>query len=214
MFEDYEEYYEQTPADEIFLEAREKLIRSLKESVKYHVDSVLKENEKLKQENSNLQKLVKGINQKERELEGEKLKYKNDLRNAKLSELMLDLQAIVYFIDYDSKSGEKCDKCDDSRNISYTTPSGRINYEQCACADRYKEYKTIEKILHEFRYGNNKMLMWFKRYNTNNDNDGYSSGSVIEIFYDNYEHCDIPSYGVHFRDKEKAEAYVEYLNKI
>lgn len=214
MFDDNYDYYEPSVGDEIYLEAREKLINSLKDSVKQHIESVSIENEKLKSENSKLKESVRDITRREKELEGEKLKYKKDIRFERLSELMNDLRVIIYEVTYFNELAEKCNKCDDKREIHYTTPMGRKTAEKCECATQTKKYIVEEKILHEFRYGNNNtMLMWFNRYNTSNGGDGYGGGSAIEVFYDNYEHEDIPSYQIHFRNKENAERHCEWLNR-
>lgn len=214
MFDDNYDYYEPSVGDEIYLEAREKLINSLKDSVKQHVESVSIENEKLKKENLRLTDLVRDIKRRESELENEKLRYKRDIRFERLSELMKDLQVIVYQVDCINELAEKCDKCDDKREIQYTTPLGRKTSEKCECAVHTKKYIVSEKILYEFRYGNNNtMLMWFNRYNTSNGGDGYGGGSAIEIFYDNYEHEDIPNYQIHFRNKENAEKHCVWLNE-
>lgn len=213
-YNDSYDYYEPSVGDEIYLEAREKLISALKDSVKQYVQSVSIENEKLKKENSRLADLTRDIKRRESELENEKLRYKRDIRFERLSELMKDLQVIVYQVDYINELNEKCDKCDDKREVHYVTPLGKNASEKCECAVQIRKYIVSEKILHEFRYGNNNtMLMWFKRYDTSNGGDGYSNGSAIEIFYDNYEHEDIPNYQIHFRNKENAEKHCEWLNK-
>lgn len=212
MYFENDEYYEPSVGDEIYLEAREKLIDALKDSVKQHINSVSIENEKLKQENAKLEKQVIEIKSKERELEVEKEIYKKQLRFERLSELIKDLSVIVYEVTYFNAKKEKCNKCDENRKIYYTTPMGKKASEDCECAATEKEFIVNEKILYEFRESkNNSLLMWFKHYE-DSGREGYSSGSAIEVFYDNYDFKDIPNYNVHFRNKETAEKYKDFLN--
>ena len=68
-----EEYcYEPTEADEIFIEAKEKLEKALKESVQLGIDRTVEENRRLSEENKNLKERMKHIDTERRELESKR----------------------------------------------------------------------------------------------------------------------------------------------
>lgn len=215
MYDYFEEpYYEPTIADEIFFEAREKLINSLKETVKQHLENVVQENENLKKENEKMKQEVTKIRNEKRVFEDEKKNYESKLKRSVLSELLNDLEVIVYSVGSEEYEKQKCDKCNDSREIKYFSPTGKMMFEACECYGRIYKKVVQENILYEFKKdrNNTRILMWFKPYNS--DEDGYTSGTAIQTFYDNYEFEDIEKqYNVYFRIKENAELYCEYLNK-
>lgn len=70
IFIEFEDSYEPTPADEIFLEPQEKL----KKSTVYQVENLKKENEELKKCNSELRKKINELNIQKRQFEEHKEK--------------------------------------------------------------------------------------------------------------------------------------------
>lgn len=210
MFYEEEYYYEPTQADEIFIEANKKLIEALKESVKHHVEKVTKENNRLKEDNEILRKKVRGIKSKERELEKERQEMKRSL----LGELMRDRQMIFYTANYHYYHGEKCNKCDENRNINFISPLGKEMKEICDCYINKKVYTAKEYICYEMRKNKNdsSLIMWFKTYS--DDKDGYTSGHVVKDkdIYNGQKYSDLDCYNAVFKTKEECEGYCEYLN--
>ena len=150
-YEDYgdEPYYEPTPADEIFIEAKIKLEECLKESIKYKMKSLSEENIKLKQENEKAREKVRNIEWREQALEN---KEKNIERNAlqkTFSEMLkpLEEKITIYNVDYEYVYVDKCDQCNDKRKIEFTSPTGKIYYEDCKCNKSHRVFVPIKRCL-------------------------------------------------------------------
>lgn len=103
---DYEEpYYEPTPADEIFFDAKQKLEDCLKESIKDKIKNLENENTRLKAENTKLKNKFCEVERKEKQLKNEEKDLENKVLRRKFAEMLMPLenQYIIYVADYDYK---------------------------------------------------------------------------------------------------------------
>ena len=220
---DFEECYEPTMADEIMNEASEKLKEALKESVKSHYDSIIKENKALKAKNDELQKFVDEIDDIKHGLALEKSQLVNSARRQRLSELMKDFEVELFRVDYESVKKEKCGSCDDKRRIKFFSPSGKELYDNCSC-DKVigKNYFVKPYLCSEFRMDSNssaKLTAFYKinREGTNDEYYGYESSiycsSVLDHGYSDFENLNLNlNRETFFRSKEDAQKYCDYLN--
>jgi regulator of replication initiation timing len=139
-----EPYYEPTPADEIFFEAKQKLEECLKESVKYKLTSTIEENKRLKEENEKMKEKVRNIEWKEKSLNQREKDMERNVLRKKFSEMLKPLEERyqVYRLNYSYVKGDKCNKCNEDRKLKYKTPSGKTAYEDCSCSKTYKVWNT------------------------------------------------------------------------
>lgn len=138
-------YYEPTPADEIFFEAKQKLEECLKESIKYKMEHLAEENARLKTENEKMQEKVRNIEWKEKSLESKEKDLERSVLRKKFSEMLkpLEEQTPMYNADYKWVKRDKCNKCNDDRQIEFTLPSGKKSHEDCTCNKSYKVYYPV-----------------------------------------------------------------------
>jgi hypothetical protein len=214
---DYDEpYYEPTEADEIFFEAREKLINSLKGTVKQYVENVKLENEQLKQDLEKMRKQVQDVKNKERILEREKSDLMNTVRKERLSELLKDFEVERFMVTTARMLAQKCDKCDDDRILHYKTPLGKDQKERCDC---YEDSVNINKpksmLCTEFKvdsHNGNKLRMWYKR-NIYDKEDYYDSSAYLKECYNEQPYESLDKYNIFFDTEEECELYCDWLNR-
>jgi len=215
MYFDEEPYYEPTPADEIFIDATNKLKEALKQSIKYQVDKIGEENEKLKITNEKLLKKVNEIASRERNLVREKNEYERTLKSKRLDELFGDRTVSMYSVTYHNEYSEKCNKCDENRKINFKSPSGKDVQEDCSCKISYAIHEPEEMILTELRQSRGELSMWYQPYRDGND-DGYVSSTHTnkKDIYSNQSYESIESiWKILFRTKEDCQGYCDYLNR-
>jgi pyruvate-formate lyase len=178
MYNYYEEQYcEPTEADEIFMEAKEKLLNSLKGTVKQHIESIKIENENLKKQIQRLELKFNETNYDLQELKKEKSKFAELVRKERLSELLKDFQVERFMVTSLKKYNQKCDKCDDERYIHYKSPLGKNQKELCDCNDdNATVYEVKSMIVTEFALNdrNTKFRIWYK-HNTSDKEEYYTS---------------------------------------
>lgn len=217
MYDYYEEpYYEPTEADEIFLEAREKLINSLKGTVKQYVENVKSENERLKKELYTAKSKLREVETREFALEREKSNLMNTVRKERLSELLKDFQVERFMVTSTTKYAEKCDKCDDERYIHYKSPLGKEHKERCNCCDNSEKiYKPKSMLCTEFKVDSRdskKLRMWYNR-NTYDREEYYDSSKHFEKSYNGESYDILNEYEIFFDTIEECQKYCDWLNR-
>lgn len=228
-YEDYdfdEMYYEPSIADDIFEEAKCKLRDSIKESIKSDLSKLESDNKSLKKENEELKEKLKDIEYRENQLKYEKENYKNDfekkLMKGKFSEIFKDLEEHMcyYRIDREIKYKDKCDKCDNNREIHFIAPNGEDMTYSCDC-NQYKivyipkkcELKSI--FMTKDRYDKSKLFNFTAKYDYYSDYDEINVSiypkSVITEFKEDLV-CDF-EHNQLFSTKEVCQKYCDELNK-
>ena len=108
------------------------------------------------------------------------------------------------------------DKCDDRRKITYKTPSGREQKEDCLCAKYTYTYypKSIDCYkISQYKGSRNREYptpcLYFSR-ESDNDYDVYNRTTNV-YSGDNFEK--INRYGIVFLIKEDCQKYCEWRNK-
>lgn len=217
MYDYYDEpYYEPTVADEIFLEAREKLIESLKESVKQHIENLERENLEIKSKNEKLLKQVSEIESKKLELERAKQTLERDVRRERLSTLLEQLKVERFMVKTKTMYGKKCDKCNEERYIEFISPLGNQLREICDCYDnKVVAYFPKSHLCTEFKVDSqngNKLRMWYKE-NTYDREEYYSSSSYYEKSYTDEDYDTLNIYAIFFDTIEECQKYCDWLNR-
>ena len=218
----WEDFYNEGPSD--FDIAIEEFKEGLRKTVR---DEYVKEMTRLKKENEELQEVKKNFNKIKQEYKDkeEALKRREDnlnyeLARKKFNELttIADFSEHIYVIDYKEGYVPKCDKCDDNRQIHFTSPSGRECKEDCpVCGKRYCIYypKPVDAI--KIRFSKDPYLkneVWAVKYEEYCENITYKKenvwkGAAEEFNFDDYytlrHTC--------FESKELAQQICDRINK-
>ena len=228
-YEDYnfdEMYYEPSVADKIFDEAKDKLKEQIKESIKNEIIELKKENERLKNENEELKEKIKDIDYREQELKYEKERLKNNFENkllrSKFSEIFKDLEENMYYyqIEKTFEYKNKCNKCDENRNIHFNAPNGEEMTYSCDC-NKYKvvykpkKCKLTKIFMTKDKYDKSKLFNFRASYDYYSDYDErnvsiYPEEIITEFKEDLIEEV---KYKQLFSTKEVCEKYCNELNK-
>lgn len=206
----------------------EQLVDDLKESLKKQIkDEYVKEMTRLKKENEELQEVKKNFDKIKQEYKDKEdaLKRKEDnlnyeLAHKKFNELTTigDFSGHIYVIDYKEGYIPKCDKCDENRQIHFTSPTGRDCKEACpTCGKQYCIYypKPIDAI--KIRFSRDPYLKseaWAVKYDSYGDSTTYKKEN---IYKGTAEEFNIDDYYIlrHtcFESKELAQKICDRINK-
>ena len=214
-FDEYEEQeIEYNPLDEVLEQATAALLAAAKGNVAQMVAELKRENAFLKNENSRLSTELMRALSRSRELSD-----KEDELNRMAAQMPIDKffgqRSVIMYKPSHARLGrpDKCDKCNDDRNIWFLTPLGKQAYEACECSGYLYGYQPNEMILTELRKDNRKLLMWFKPYER--DEHGYTSGDFVEdtaVYKPGDDFAKLDKYKAYFRDLADCQAYCDRLN--
>lgn len=210
------------PYEQEYVEFFNNLKNSVKEGVKQELEG-------LKDENSRLQKIVDGIqekeaniNRRERDLQTAIEVSAQSAKSLALKELLEPLEDIYWDITYKHEQMPQCDKCDKYRRREYITPMGRVAYEKCSCDIGKNVYFPKAMTLHKI-YRKDKQLNGYYTMNTRGEELAYYGGNDDRIFetktptkfliskeedFKNYSR-----FNSMFATKELCEKYCEKLQK-
>jgi len=207
-------YYEPSEAESIFDKAKEELKQLLNNSIKYEIEQLKKENENLKEKNKKLQTQVNEIESRERKLEHEKNNMLKTVRRERLSKLMEDFKIVRYSVTTTSMYGKKCNKCNDDRDITFTSPLGKEMKESCECDKSTSIYVPEEDYIHNFSCRDkDKMSYWYTEKSYDND-DYYTSTTYMGELYKGQSYESIENkYRLFFNTEEECQLYCDWLNK-
>lgn len=155
------------------------------------------------------------------------------MKKTKLHELVLQMcpSVIMYHVYKDSSYYRipKCNKCNDSRRIVFTSPFGKEFSDDCPyCGEKYRKFIMEEVELRKLSYTWNTSRYDDKPYysefgcncriydcdyydkkvffNANRCVDDKTFEEIVEFMIDDNE-------GVYFTSKEKAEEFMNRINK-
>lgn len=217
MYDYYDDYYDPSDAEIAMEEIQQILKKSLKLEIQTELEKLRKENEELRE----FRKEKDNYMMKLRSLESEyKVKLEQSERNARqqrIHDLLGDNICIGYSIGSHSERPPKCDKCNNNRQVEFTSPLGRKMKEDCTCAKYITTFNVQETELIKFyisRCGRNERVNRYYKHahHTYNDRDDYNEYDLCYNIYKDEEFGEVNRYSVIFLDKNKAEEYCEWLN--
>jgi len=215
-------YYEPSEADEIFLEAKSKLENALKESIKNKMEQILEENTSLKEENQKMREKVREIEWKEKSLESKEKDLERSVLCKKFSEMLkpLEEKTPMYNVDYKWVYGDKCNKCNENRQIEYTLPSGKRGYEDCTCKKSYVVYYPVLREVVSLSLYKSKdypyKISVTPKYDSPSYDDTYCHFELktyIENLDETYDLKELYYKSVGFKTEEDCQKLCDYLNK-
>jgi hypothetical protein len=205
--EDYEGFYNE-PSD--FEMKMDDLKKSLLDVVK---DEFISEMEKLRKENSELQEIkhrMKAIeferSRERSELERSKEMAKKEAKTMRLGELLKDYKQNIYKSGSVHSQGPKCCKCDDDRQIYYTTPLGRRAKEWCTCDKTTVTYSVKEVTAAYIEH-------WSAEYGIKVNYYDDSRDEVVKSYqmYEPGEDFEKLNSWTYFSEKEDCQKYCDWL---
>ncbi len=218
----WEDFYNEGPSDfDIAIEEfKEGLRKTVKEEILNEMTRLKKENEELQEVKRNFNKIKQEYKDKEEALKRREDNLNYELARKKFNELttIADFSEHIYVIDYKEGYVPKCDKCDDNRQIHFTSPSGRDCKEDCpVCGKRYCIYypRPVDAI--KIRFSKDPYLkneVWAVKCEEYCENITYKKenvwkGAAEEFNFDDYytlrHTC--------FESKELAQQICDRINK-
>ena len=228
MFDyDYDDcFYEPSEFDEKVEEFKDYLRQSVKEEVQQKIERLEKENAELRGVRDNWDKVKRGYEAKQIELERKIADCEYDVKRKRLEGLFeaCGMNVILYSAYPKAVYKTKCDKCDENRKVSFYSPSGREYKEDCECAKYYLKYSPSAYYCTEFRVNRHKtkenpypLMMWFKKYkDCSDDYDGYTydSSNLCKCIYNGEDFAELEERktSIYFRDEEDCQKYCDWLN--
>lgn len=228
-YDEFENYYEPTPADEIFNEAMEKFKETLKDSVKENLKYIQEENKRLKKENDELKQKERQIIDKERilEIREKDLESKSEwsFYKKKFSEILkpLEEQLDMWYVSPLSELIPKCDLCDEERKVEFVSGSGKKIKGDCECKRYHRIYRVeCTKLMYFSFYKSerNKEFVLTPKYDSQDYDNTYFKLNIQQLIktFEIDKVFDYKYYGGYsgftgFATKEECQKYCDWLNE-
>ena len=170
----YDDYYDEPNEFERQInEFKDSLYDCVKKEHKDKMNQLQEENSDLQEAKKNLQSLECKYKEKIRELQLKIDTAERDIKRKRVKELMEELKANLWQVHTFEVYKPKCDECNDKRQISFYSPSGKEMEEDCKCAKYYKKYKPCRCELYSFEQTSDDISKWNKWYRKPFFNDDY-----------------------------------------
>jgi len=203
-------------------EVAEELKGTLRAAVKTEITNKI---EMLTNQNRELKEKLKGLDTLEREAVQAKARFDreyatakyqaaSEFRKEKLVELLAVIDERLYTVERVYLKREKCDLCNDNRQILYKTPSGREQAEMCVCATNDPRWQAVEVVAHEVSCRSGKLMLWWVPVNRYEDADWVGSPKHLKRAESATatEHAEDPT-AFSFKDMASAQAVSDAANK-
>ena len=224
-YPDYEDFYRESSEFEMqIMEFKNSLKESVSQEWIDRMNALEKENVELQEIKKNFESIKDDFEKKKSECESKvERAIRNaeyDARRARLKDLMKDIQMIFWDIKTSYKYGAKCNKCNENRQISYKTPSGKDAFEDCECAKRIEILQPRMQVLYELALrdrNNTSINAWFREHH-NDDDDYYTYSDCFGEKIVVEEDTDITQLNLdsirkfYFRTYEKCQEFCDWYN--
>lgn len=146
-----DDWYEPSEFDIMMTEFKETIKSNAKQEIKDEIKYLQTELAKLKEVRDNWKKIERENSQLKLEVQKAKENAERDAKNARLEQLLSECIVNVWQACWKSEYIKpKCDKCDEHRQITFFSPSGRKYTEDCDCAKKkliyHPEETTLQRI--------------------------------------------------------------------
>lgn len=188
----YDDYFEPSPSDEIVDEIISIAKVLFSEEIKMKIERLEKTvEEQTKQLNKyyDFAKIEEKYKRKISTLEQKNLSaYKEgyDACKRERTTKLLNLEKGYGIRKTDVLINDKCDKCDDERNIHFKSPSGRELTEKCSCAKVKPLYRVDPVTVDTWYFDGNsdKPSRYYKRFRDSNEDEFCLDDTRIWIYRD------------------------------
>lgn len=217
MYYDNDFYNEPSEFDMQVDEFKQSLLESVKDEYKSEMELLRKENADLQEVKRNYEQIKQEYKNKIVELEQQKSNLRYEVRRERLKDLMKDFEVVLYRAYSKSKSGPKCNKCDEERNIYYKSPLGKQLVEQCDCKNNITYYEPRKYVCTSLASRDGKFMAWYTQYDDNNIDgfklNSFDSSFTAKFIYssEKFEDINEKSWDVYFKTEEECQAYCDWL---
>lgn len=213
---DYEDYYgEPSEFEQQIDEFKNSLFSAVKKEHQDKMDKLEKENQELQEVKKNWKAVESEYKSKIRELEVKSETAERDAKRMRLKDFMEELKHNLWQANSSAVYKQKCDKCDDNREISFDSPSGKKMTEDCECFKPFMKYKPLVYELYSFQQNTNGIGKWYKK--PYNDSDYYSEDSKnVELLVKTEEDFKLITdrlYYIFFISEELCQKYCDLKNE-
>lgn len=213
----YDEEYDYF--DSTIVELKEQLKKEVKQDIQDRIKNLEEENKELRDVKENWKTLKQEYKNKINEAEIEKQDIldnaKREIYNATLKDLFenCDYFKKIYKVDYKTEKREKCDKCDEDRNLTLIDCYGRKHKVTCECYKSKKIYYAEENSETGIYIQKNKGRDNFKFEFKNQASYTYGYKIDRENVLEKFDKGKVKDYwNTYFTTLEEAQKYADYLN--
>lgn len=219
----YEDFYDEEYDyfDSTIADLKEQLKKEVKQEIQDKIATLEKENAELQDVKENWEQIKQEYKNKINEIQREKQyildNAKRETYNATLKDLFdnCDYFQKLYKVDYKTEEQEKCDKCDENRELTIEDCYGRKHKVHCKCSDKRKVYyseenldicvyiqKEKERDNFRFEFRSNSSWEYGHKINKENVLEKFDKDKVKGYYW------------TYFTTLEEAQKYADYLNNI
>lgn len=217
----YDDFYDEpTEFDERVEEFKESLMGSIKYKFLNRLKSLEKENERLYEENKDLEKLKDECVQKKRDYDIAILNAKAEVKNATLEELLEEYKCVLYMAKNESLFLKKCNKCNKSREVEIILPSGKVIEDSCECNKSFQGFYPETVVLYEIEKNKcspNEIRFYYQKSKISKNSfkllEGIDYLANDNLVKQGTEFEDIKTETPLFYTYEECLAYCKYQNK-
>lgn len=220
----YEHECEPEPSeyDEAVEGFKELLRKEVSEETQNRLKHLEKSNKDLREKVANLSKLEREAESRIREAmyaKGQAERTaKMEANRLRACELLDLIATPKYTVKATSVMIPKCDKCNEKRQLVYTTPRGNEAFEYCECNKSTRKYVTeMQRVATGGRHRNDKLQVWYQAdasFNKEKEEHDYFRSEVLrtpagieEMIKHGYS-----SFG--FDTEEEAQKLADALNEL
>lgn len=208
-----EDWYEPSEFDIMMDEFKESIKSNARQEIKDEIAGLKNELATLKEVKENWKKIEQENSRLKLEVQRIKEDAERNANKAKLDDLLKDCPFVAYCIDCSFEYvQEKCDKCDNTRQIHFTSPSGKDYKELCSCAQKKMIYSPREIQLYGLQVPFNSNQQKVKPIyicEKNSDNSYSLTNCVDDMDFKRVEDIWRPF----FKDYGRAVEYCEWKNQ-
>ena len=221
----WDDFYNEGPSDfDIAIEEfKEGLRKAVKDEYVREMTRLKKENEELQEVKKNFEKIKQDYEDKKRAFEYKEDELMRQCARKKIEELLdvaNDMKAEVYTIDYTYGNIPKCDKCDDNREIHFTSPSGKDCKEDCPiCGQDYVVYYPVPIKSLRLRFTKDPCIEcrpYYIKYESYGETTVYDRAAMYNGEAEDFDLGDNYGYRArhtYFESKELAQKICDRINK-
>lgn len=218
---DYEDFYDEpSEFDEKMEELKESLMKSVKEEFIGKMNQLQEENRRLQGIKEHFEQIKKDYECKKYECDRIAQSAKENARRMRAEEVMETYKLVLWHPRKQLMYGPKCSKCNKSRNITITLPSGNTVQDECECQKRRSFVMIpVQTILHEIENRDYRIVAYYKEFGKEKDKY-YELQYASSIYSENgfvKPGTDFSTLkenkNILFEDRESCLEYCKYINK-
>jgi hypothetical protein len=215
-----ENFFEPGEFDEKIEELKNELRESVKKEINDGIEKLRKENKELQDIKKNFESIKKDFKKKKDECDRVMRDAESRAKQARLKELMEHFKVTLWAVSWGYRYKKKCDKCNETRRIQVTLPSGRTVDDECSCRVNKEVYYPEENVLYELSERNGEFMAWYKAKGDKGEEyfvEDIRTEYARTIIDHNKDFKEIEEKElrkkVFFTTKEECQAFCDYLNR-